>query len=83
MLTGIIKAWLTRSFRPFLFERKQTNTLDYADLDGLGLYVHIPFCRSLCSFCPYCKVRYEKGLAEMYVQALHQEIALVGEGLPA
>lgn len=25
----------------------------------VGLYVHIPFCRSICPFCPYTKVQYE------------------------
>jgi menaquinone C8-methyltransferase len=39
-----------------------------------GLYVHIPFCRSLCPFCPYNKVRYDGGLAADYGAALLHEL---------
>ncbi|MDH4118706.1 MAG: radical SAM protein [Acidimicrobiia bacterium] len=40
-----------------------------------GLYLHIPFCRTICPFCPYNKVRYEPDLAARYVTGLHTEIA--------
>jgi menaquinone C8-methyltransferase len=43
--------------------------------DRPGLYVHIPFCRSLCPFCPYNKVRYHGGLAAAYGTALQRELA--------
>jgi menaquinone C8-methyltransferase len=42
--------------------------------DRPGLYVHIPFCRSLCPFCPYNKVRYHGGLAADYAAALRREL---------
>lgn len=80
-LTSLMGAWLTRSFKPFVFENNYHNTLSFSKESGLGLYVHIPFCRSLCSFCPYCKVRYEEKLAERYLKGLLQEIDLVGAGL--
>ena len=44
--------------------------------DVPGLYLHIPFCRSLCPFCPYNKVVYEESLARDYHAALQQEISL-------
>jgi oxygen-independent coproporphyrinogen-3 oxidase len=47
----------------------------------MGLYVHIPFCRKICSFCPYCKVNYNKELAEKYKIALLKEIEMVGSAL--
>src|SRR5437870_1316156 len=40
-----------------------------------GLYIHIPFCRSRCSYCDFATGMYEGGLAERYVQALTKEIA--------
>ena len=43
-----------------------------------GLYVHIPFCKSICDFCPYCKVLYSKELCEKYIDALICEIHKVG-----
>jgi oxygen-independent coproporphyrinogen-3 oxidase len=51
--------------------------LDFETLDDLGLYVHIPFCRSLCTFCPYCKEIYNKPKADSYKAALLKEIDLV------
>ena len=73
------RMWLTRSFRPFCFSNSFDSFLSYSDTEKLGLYVHIPFCRSLCEFCPYCKVVYEKSLAEKYIAALLKEIEMVGK----
>lgn len=76
--SSLARIWLTRSFRPFRFNNEYDSTLAYSDAKNLGLYIHIPFCRSLCEFCPYCKTAYRKDLAEAYVEALKKEIALVG-----
>ena len=81
LLTTILRTWLTRSREPFTFSSNYSNTLDFAGLDDLGLYVHIPFCRSLCSFCPYCKVIYNAAKASRYKAALLREIDLVCNGM--
>jgi oxygen-independent coproporphyrinogen-3 oxidase len=39
-----------------------------------GLYVHIPFCSSRCSYCDFATGLYEGELAERYVRAVVQEI---------
>ncbi|GHU85157.1 coproporphyrinogen III oxidase [Clostridia bacterium] len=78
LITSILRVILTRSFKPFSFEGAFESHLDYADLKNLGLYVHIPFCHSICSFCPYCKVLYDRDLAAKYKEALLSEIKLVG-----
>lgn len=78
IITTMTRNWLTRSVQPFHFKREFSNTLNYKEERNLGLYVHIPFCRTLCGFCPYCKVLYEKELAIKYVKALMKEIDLVG-----
>lgn len=44
-----------------------------------GLYIHIPFCRSMCPYCPYNRIRYEPALAERYCDALLLEIARYGD----
>ncbi len=77
-ITAMTRMWLTRSFKPFQFKNEYDNQLPFAELDNLGLYVHIPFCRSICNFCPYCKVRYSKDLCEKYIDSLIEEIHLVG-----
>jgi len=75
--------WLTRSIRPFIFKNEYDQTLPYAECDNLGLYVHIPFCKSICNFCPYCKTRYSEALCDTYIDALIREIHLVGGQNPA
>ena len=70
--------WLTRSTKPFTFENEYDQLLPYSDCSGLGLYVHIPFCKSICNFCPYCKIKYSKDLCDLYIDALLREIHLVG-----
>jgi oxygen-independent coproporphyrinogen-3 oxidase len=39
-----------------------------------GLYIHIPFCRSRCSYCDFATGLYESKLADRYVTALLREI---------
>lgn len=76
--TSLMRIILTRSTKPFRFQSSYTNSLDFATEEDLGLYVHVPFCRKICSFCPYCKVIYDKNLARQYKEALLKEIELVG-----
>jgi oxygen-independent coproporphyrinogen-3 oxidase len=79
--TSLLRIFLTRSFQPFVFGNIHTQSLDYQNEKKLGLYIHIPFCLSLCSFCPYCKVIYNKSAAIKYKEALLREIDLVGSKL--
>jgi len=76
-LTSLMRILLTRSIKPFTFVGTHENRLDFMDLNNLGLYVHIPFCRSICAFCPYCKEIYNKQKADTYKTALLCEIDLV------
>ncbi|MGZ8844387.1 MAG: radical SAM family heme chaperone HemW [Pyrinomonadaceae bacterium] len=39
-----------------------------------GVYTHIPFCRSRCSYCDFATGMYESALAERYVGAICSEI---------
>ena len=41
-----------------------------------GIYIHIPFCKSRCSYCDFATGIYESELAERYVGALVREIAV-------
>lgn len=70
--------WLTRTMKPFTFKNECDQILPFAECENLGLYVHIPFCKSICNFCPYCKVQYSAELCDRYIDALIQEIHLVG-----
>ena len=78
-LASLARMRLTRSFQPFKFTNKNDSFLAYRDSEKLGLYVHIPFCRSICEFCPYCKTIFDRALAEQYVNALLKEIDIAGK----
>jgi len=39
-----------------------------------GVYIHIPFCRSRCSYCDFATDIYNRALAEKYVDAVVKEI---------
>ena len=39
-----------------------------------GIYIHIPFCRSRCSYCDFATGLYENSLADRYVDAVVSEI---------
>ena len=39
-----------------------------------ALYVHIPFCNDICSYCDFCKLIYNKTWADKYLSALFLEL---------
>ena len=48
--------------------------------EDLSVYVHIPFCRSLCWYCGcHTTVPNHEARVSDYLDALHREIAIVGE----
>jgi oxygen-independent coproporphyrinogen-3 oxidase len=49
----------------------------------LGLYVHIPFCSSICNYCNFNRGLYDEALKTRYVAALGHEIAAAPAGLRA
>lgn len=77
-MTSATRMWLTRSVKPFTFRDDYDKELHFTHLDGLGLYVHIPFCKRICPFCPYCKQVYDNALSNRYLDALIEEIHMVG-----
>ncbi|MET0088052.1 MAG: radical SAM protein [Sedimenticola sp.] len=46
------------------------------DLRQAGLYLHVPFCKNLCSYCPYNRKPYEKTQFSWYERSVRQEIDL-------
>ena len=78
VITDLTRIWLTRSTKPFTFYNEYDQMLSFSNCENLGLYVHIPFCKSICNFCPYCKVVYSKEKCDQYISALLKEIHMVG-----
>ena len=46
-----------------------------------AVYIHIPFCNSICSYCDFCKVVYNNDWIKPYFKRLEEEIdnAYMGE----
>jgi oxygen-independent coproporphyrinogen III oxidase len=47
---------------------------NFDTLKPAGIYIHIPFCRSRCSYCDFATGMYETTLAERYVKSVAKEI---------
>src|SRR5262245_60836087 len=49
----------------------------------LGLYLHIPFCQALCSYCNFNRGLFDASLKARYVRALRKEVEDAGDGRAA
>jgi oxygen-independent coproporphyrinogen-3 oxidase len=45
----------------------------FNDIRELGIYLHVPFCRQVCPYCPYNKELYRPDLARRYADAVKKE----------
>jgi oxygen-independent coproporphyrinogen-3 oxidase len=43
-------------------------------VDRTSLYLHVPFCRHACPYCPYTKVRYDETLVDGFTKAALAEV---------
>ena len=39
-----------------------------------SVYIHIPFCKSICTYCDFCKQLYNESNVKNYLKALKEEI---------
>ena len=39
-----------------------------------SVYIHIPFCNSICSYCDFCKILYKEDIVDKYLLSLEKEI---------
>ena len=40
----------------------------------MSIYIHIPFCKTICSYCDFCKFYYNEKWVDNYLIALEKEI---------
>jgi oxygen-independent coproporphyrinogen-3 oxidase len=75
----------TTTMRAYRVPRSEVESLiqtAWQDVDRLGLYVHVPFCKARCRYCEYCVVDpSEHDLEGAYFDALLREFALYRERL--
>jgi putative oxygen-independent coproporphyrinogen III oxidase len=49
----------------------------------LGLYLHVPFCSSICNYCNFNRGLLDAAVKDQYVGALEHEILSAADGTPA
>jgi oxygen-independent coproporphyrinogen-3 oxidase len=72
LLPRILRRLFPAGKDSFIFERQPVVLPDRPE--GLNLYIHLPFCRRLCPFCPYMKEVYNPVVSAAYQEALLQEL---------
>ncbi|MEQ9297311.1 MAG: oxygen-independent coproporphyrinogen III oxidase [Cyclobacteriaceae bacterium] len=65
--------WDTQAFTPELWAQSVQKSIEESD-DGISIYIHLPYCESLCTFCG-CNKRITKNHAveAPYIDALIKE----------
>jgi oxygen-independent coproporphyrinogen-3 oxidase len=73
MLLEIIKHYATRKIKP---QREPGISRIDNTVPETGLYLHVPFCKAFCDFCPYHKYAYNEELLESFGRFMVQEFNL-------
>ena len=42
-----------------------------------AIYIHIPFCNTICSYCDFCKMFYNKNLVDSYLKEIESIINIL------
>ena len=79
---GIIEktasALMKRAVKKYLHLKPAKKSLPTAPNEKpLLLYIHIPFCLTLCPYCSFHKFRFDEPSAKRYFELLHQEMRMV------
>lgn len=45
-----------------------------------SVYIHIPFCEKICSYCDFCKMFYNEKLVDQYLDELEKELESLYNG---
>ena len=79
MLANVV-GWVTsREGRKFLKLQEDIDDSVFADAREIGeisLYIHIPFCRTLCPFCCFNRYLFQEDAARRYFRHLKRELDL-------
>ena len=81
MLTETSARMMVKAFRK---TRYRFGPMPVPKFSGpFGVYLHVPFCRSFCTFCPFYKEIYHPDAKHAYLDALEEEIETrVPDGAP-
>lgn len=76
--------WNTDHFTPGEWKLSLMESLHSRRDKGISIYIHLPFCESLCTFCGcHKKITRNHGVEDEYIECLLKEWALYKSIMPA
>lgn len=73
LATRAVRRYLVGPEQRWIFERPSPGWAP-PPVERTSLYLHMPFCRHFCPYCPYIKVAYREALVEPYTRAAIAEV---------
>ncbi|MFC1909834.1 radical SAM protein [Chloroflexota bacterium] len=79
-MANLLQTLLPRALRLLFPGIKVSFVFDRRDImlpqqpEGINLYVHLPFCRNICHFCPYVRIPYNAELSSVYQKTILREL---------
>ena len=80
-LCGINNFLCSNSMSPISRMSKESRPESIVPQQGMGLYVHVPFCATKCPYCDFNTYQGIESLLEPYLEALTAELQLWGQVL--
>ncbi|MFO7674809.1 MAG: radical SAM protein [bacterium] len=74
MVTGLVRRALSAPGDEYVFRPCRDWQPRFDPGDDCGLYIHVPFCRNACPYCPYNTVPWDPALVPGFVAALKAEM---------
>ena len=72
-ITRLVRRYLVGPEQRWAFEQPSQGWTPQ-HIESTSLYLHVPFCRHFCPYCPYTKVPYRESLEEPYTRAAIAEV---------
>jgi oxygen-independent coproporphyrinogen-3 oxidase len=73
LATGLVRRVLVGPGQRWQFDQPPADWMP-PKMDRTSLYLHVPFCRHACPYCPYTKVRYDEALLDGFTNAALSEV---------
>lgn len=73
LVTRAARRYFVGAGQRWIFETPQLSWVP-PRIEHTSLYLHVPFCRNGCPYCPYTKVPYDEALLEPYTRAAIGEV---------